>query len=125
MATPVDQLDLTHVTGHTLSLASIFGSFLGFIPAMAALAGFVWYMIQIYESETVQKKLERWRTLSKQRRLAKLQAEKKVLLAEIDALEVVREARAVATEKVAVAAHQATKALAEQKTKIEWNGPLE
>lgn len=122
MSSPVDQLDFTHVAGHTLSVGTILTSFMGFIPAIAALAGFIWYAIQIYESDTVQKWLERKRALWKAHRLSKLRAEQKVVMAEIEALEVVREARAIATEKVAAAAHQATKDLAQAR---EQNGPLE
>lgn len=101
--------DIPHVTGHILSFGSVIMSFVGLIPVFAALAGFVFYMIQIYESATVQKWLDRRRMLWKARRISTLRAEQKVLMAELDGLEIVRDARAVAENKVAVAAHEAAK----------------
>jgi hypothetical protein len=93
--------------GHVTAVASWFGAVLGVLPVLAALFGVVWYGIQIYESDTIQKYLEKRRMERKARRIAKLRAEQKVLLAELEALEVVREARTVAAAKVASAAHEA------------------
>lgn len=38
-----------------LSAAAIVGAFMGYLPALAGLAGLIWYAIQIWESKTVQK----------------------------------------------------------------------
>lgn len=106
--------------GHVMALLSWLGSLLGLLPVMAALVGFIFYSIKIYESDTCQKKLEKIRTKRKGRRIAKLYAEQKVLLAELEALETVREARVYAEAKVAAAAHEATvlKAQYQQHEKI-------
>jgi hypothetical protein len=48
-----NQFDVSHWTGHVISLLAIIGSIAGWLPAVAALAGFIWYAIQIYESQTV------------------------------------------------------------------------
>jgi hypothetical protein len=95
--------------GHVVAISTWLGSLLGILPALAALFAVLFYALQMYESDTCQKWLESKRKLKKAKRLAKLKAEQKMLVAEIDALEVVREARAVAAEKVAVAAHEAAK----------------
>lgn len=110
------QLDLSHWIGHGLSLAAILSTLAGLLPAIAALAAVVWYAVQIYESETCQKWLDKRRMKWKARRIAKLRAEQKVLLAELEALEVVREARVAAAEKVAVAAKDAAVLLTNQRT---------
>lgn len=98
--------------GHVVAIGSWLLTLAGFLPSLAALVGVVYYVIQVYESNTCQKWLEKKRQTRKTRRLARLKAEQKVLVAEIDALEVVREARAIAAEKVAVAAHEAAKEVA-------------
>ena len=41
--------------GHIISTAAIIGSLAGLVPAIAALAAFFWYVIQVYESKPVQK----------------------------------------------------------------------
>ena len=43
------------ITAHTISLGAIVGSFAGIIPPLAALGALVWYVIQIFESSSVQK----------------------------------------------------------------------
>lgn len=104
--------------GHVLAVGTWVGTLLGVLPALAALFAVVFYCVQIFESDTVQKWLEAKRKVKKAIRLAKLKSEHKVLLAEIEALEVVREARAVAAEKVAVATHEAAKEAARDKATL-------
>ena len=41
-------------TGHTISPAAIIGSALGWFPGIAAAVALVFYLLQIYESATVQ-----------------------------------------------------------------------
>jgi hypothetical protein len=43
--------------GHSLSMATITGTILGFLPAAAAIIAFIWYAIEIYESKTVRRML--------------------------------------------------------------------
>lgn len=105
--TPPLEIDYTHWTGHVVAFFAMLGSLLGFFPVVAAMAAAVWYMIQIYESDTSQKWISNRRMVRKGRRIAKLRAEQKVLLAELEALEVVREARTVAATKVAKALNEA------------------
>lgn len=47
--------------GDAASAAGIIGAFIGALPALAGLAGLVWYLIQIWESKTVQKRVRLWR----------------------------------------------------------------
>lgn len=48
-------------TADTLSALAIVTTLLGWLPPLAAFAGFVWYVIQIWESKTVQKKVRAWK----------------------------------------------------------------
>lgn len=52
-----------------LSIAAITGAFMGYLPALAGLAGLIWYGIQIWESKTVQKhvRVSRLRAIRKRR----------------------------------------------------------
>jgi len=54
-------MDLTSATGHSLSTIAIVGTILGWFPAIAAVAAFVWYCIQIWQSKTVQDYLKKRR----------------------------------------------------------------
>lgn len=110
---PMDsQLDVSYWLGHGLSLGAIAMTIAGVLPAVAALVAVIWYTIQIYESNTAQKWLEKRRMKRKARRVARIRAESKVLLAELEALETIREARVTAEGKVAVAAQEAATMLA-------------
>lgn len=53
--------------------ASIVGALMGWMPAIAALAAVLWYVVQIYESKTVQRHVRRLRLKALRRRLAKLE----------------------------------------------------
>lgn len=112
MSSPMLETGGPSVWAHVLAFFAWFGSLVGLLPAFAALIGIIWYTIQIMESNTVQKWLDKKRTARKGRRIAKLKAEQKVLTAELEALEVVREARVFAEDKVAKATHEATTQLA-------------
>ena len=54
-------LFISWVFGHVASGAAIIASLVGFLPPLAALIAFVWYVIQICESETFQNWRERRR----------------------------------------------------------------
>lgn len=47
--------------GDTVSAGAIIATFMGVLPALAGLAGLIWYAIQIWESKTVQKRVRLWR----------------------------------------------------------------
>lgn len=84
---------------------------IGVLPGIAALLAGIWYIVQIYESKTVQAWMERRRIARRARKLADLEAKKLVLLAEIDAIEKVRMARAYGVEKVEEAKTDAAKGM--------------
>lgn len=56
--------------GNTISGAAILATLAGWLPTVAAIVALIWYLIQIYESATVQ----RWLANRKHRRLAHLKA---------------------------------------------------
>lgn len=90
-------------TGGTLAGAMI-GTFLahvwGYLPGTVAVIGgcfaIVWYLIMIYESKT----FNNWRTdraqRIKERRIARLKAKERVIVAELEALELKRSAAVTA-----------------------------
>lgn len=45
--------------GNTISMGAIVSAFTGWAPPVAAFVAFIWYMIQIYESETMKKLIQR------------------------------------------------------------------
>lgn len=47
--------------GNSASVGTVVSSLLGWLPPAAALIAFVWYLIQIYESKTIRRWLERRR----------------------------------------------------------------
>ena len=53
IATSEGSTTVAMISAHTLSLGTIFGSFMGYLPDFAAGAAFIWYMIVIWESKTV------------------------------------------------------------------------
>jgi len=60
------------LTGDVISAFAIAGVAVGWIPWLGALAGLVWYAIQIYESKTFQswmRKRRRLRSVRKARRV--------------------------------------------------------
>lgn len=93
--------------GHVAAVGTWVGTLFGLLPALAALVAVIWYMIQIYESTTVQKWLDVKRLVWKARRIAHIRAEQKLLQAQLEAMEIVREARVIADSKVAVATTEA------------------
>ncbi len=68
--------DLHSWAGNIFSAAAIVGTFMGWLPALAAGVGMCWYLIKIYESVTVQ----RWVAARRARKIARLKA--RVLLME-------------------------------------------
>jgi hypothetical protein len=83
-----------------VSAGAIVGTILGYLPFIAAFFGLVWYLIQIWESRTVQ---HWWRNrveVKRAKKLVKLRAREKVLVAKIEALALTRAARVEARDKV-------------------------
>lgn len=105
--------DVGNVAANFSALLAAGGAFFGVIPALVAtLAGLlaiIWYAFAIHESPTMQKWMARRNALRKTRRLAKLKSEQVILIAEIEALEVVRVAGAAADKKLADAANELIK----------------
>jgi len=114
----IDQFDLSHWTGHILSIVAIMGAFLGLIPSLAASAALIWYGIQIWESRTVQHAFQNWRAVRQATRVLRLRAQAKVLVAKIEAAEKIRLAKREARELVEDAATTA-------KTLVAQNNVLE
>lgn len=61
-----------------LSIAAIAGTFAGWLPPLAALAGILWYAVQIWESKTVQKRVRLWKLKARAKRLARTQADETI-----------------------------------------------
>lgn len=92
-------------------LVAIALTFAGFLPPIAAILAGCWYLVQIYESKTVQAWIERRALARRARKLLKLEAKRLVLAAEIDAIEKVRVARAYGAEKVEEAKSDAARGM--------------
>ena len=106
-------MDDLHSTGyflaHLFSGGAILGAILGFFPAFAAFFALVFYMIQIWESTTIQNMTNGWRKAWKLRKIARLRGKIKVLTGELGALDVVHAAAAEAKSIVADATAEADK----------------
>jgi hypothetical protein len=102
-----NQFDLSHWVGHVTSIIAALGAFMGLLPSAVALVALIWYSVQLYESRTVQHYLRNRKMVRKAKKIARLRAKEKVIIAELEALEVMREAKATAREKVAKASHEA------------------
>lgn len=71
----LSNIDLTPVIGHTVSIGGLVSYYIGWLPAPAALIAFVWYAIQIYESNTVQN----WRNRRRERKISRLKRQLAIL----------------------------------------------
>ena len=65
MSISVESFSVDKVVGNSLSLGAIVGTLMGWLPYLAAIIAVIWYLIQIYETNTVQ-------TWLRTRRLAKI-----------------------------------------------------
>ena len=92
-----------------VSALAILGVLLGYLPYFAALAGLVWYCIQIWESKTVQHWLENRRMVQRAKKIAKLRAKEKVIVAKLEATELSRHAKIEARDKLELARVEAAK----------------
>ena len=115
----------TTVVGDVISAGAIVGTFLGYFPIIAAFAGFVWYSIQIWESRTIQ---HWWRNrveIKRAKKLVRLRAKEKVLVAKIEALAQVRAARVEARDKVEQAKVEAARLQVHEEADIAARPPEE
>ena len=115
----------TTVVGDVVSAGAIVGSFLGYFPIIAAFAGFVWYSIQIWESRTIQ---HWWRNrveIKRAKKLVRLRAKEKVLVAKIEALAKVRAARVEARDKIEEAKVEAAKLQVHEEAELAAKPPEE
>lgn len=65
-----DGHSISQWVGNGLGGAAIVTSLVGFLPAFAAMIALAWYLIQIYESKTVQ----HWLLMRRSRKLVRLKA---------------------------------------------------
>lgn len=66
----MDHSTVNQWLGNGLSIGAIASTLVGWTPAIAAIVALIWYIIQIYESATVQ----RWLANRRVRKLARLKA---------------------------------------------------
>jgi hypothetical protein len=90
---------LVHVWGYLPTAVAVIGGVLGI----------VWYTIMIWESQTGRDWRNRLMTKRKMRKIGRLQAKVKLYQAELDALDVKRQAEHTATQKVESAKVEAAK----------------
>lgn len=62
-------------TGNVAAAGAIGATLLGWIPSIAAVVALIWYVIQIYESET----FKGWRDQRRKQKIAKLTAKLLIL----------------------------------------------
>lgn len=90
-----------HPLAHFASAGAVVAAFVGWLPPIAALLGIIWYAITISESATFQAWWTRVKASRRAKKLAKLKAKEKLVIAEIQAIETVRAAKVEASELVA------------------------
>lgn len=110
--------------GNAASVFAIIGTMAGWLPYIAAVAALVWYIIQIWESQTIQNWHNSRVAVRRVRQIAKLKAKEKLIAATLEALHVVHAAQSVASDIVATAAVEAVALKAKQETDILANPPL-
>lgn len=74
---------ISHWIANVISGGAVVSAVFGYLPAIAAIVGLIWYLIQIYESSTVQ----RWVAGRRVRKIARLKA--RVIMMEAHAREAV------------------------------------
>jgi len=66
----MDHASVNQWLGNVFSAGAIIASVIGLIPVIAAFVGLIYYLIQIYETKTVQ----RWVHARRSRKIARLKA---------------------------------------------------
>lgn len=59
------------IAADVISAVAIAGTFVGLLPPLAAFGAIVWYVIQIYESDTAQRWIKGHRHVLRRKRLRK------------------------------------------------------
>lgn len=103
----------------TLGAGAIVAAALGYLPAVAAGVALFWYLIQIWESRTVQHWLANRQMVRKAKKIARLRAKEKVISAQLEALESIRQAKADARDRVEIAKVEAEKLQIREETAAE------
>lgn len=84
-----------------VAASAVAATFLQWLPPVSALLGIIWFLIQIWESRTVRHAIANWRQKRRAARLLRLRAQQKVIVAKLEAFDLVRAAKAEAVERVA------------------------
>ncbi len=113
------------LAGDVLGAGAIVGTFLGYLPLVAAFLALIWYVIQIWESRTVQHWWRNRQEVKKAKRLVRLRAKEKILVAKIEALAQVRAARVEARDKVEQAKVEAAKLQVHEEAELAAKAPDE
>lgn len=103
----VQQHDYLAWLGNGASVATVLGTVMGLLPPLAALAAIAWYLLQMYESKTYREWREKRLVRKKERKIARLQAQQRVISAELEALATLRAAKDFADHMVKTAAVRA------------------
>lgn len=106
-----------------ISAGTIIATIIGYLPIIAAAVALIWYCIQIWESRTVQHWWTNRQMIKKAKRIARLKAKEKVIAAQLEALESIRQAKADARDKVAIATVEAAKLQLKEETEVEERLP--
>lgn len=106
-------------SAHGAAALAVVGALLQVLPAAAALVGGIYYLIQIWETRTIQHWWNNRRMRKKAERIARLRAKEKVILAQLEAEGIVREARAKARAKVEEASKDAAAMLVHEQASYE------
>lgn len=104
--------------GSAISTLAILGAFIGWLPYVAALAALIWYIIQIWESRTIQEWYIRRAVVRRARQIARLQAKEKLIAAKLEALHTVRVAKQTAQDIVHHATIEAAAITTKKETEI-------
>ena len=109
--------------GNGVSTVAIIGTFFGWFPYVAAFAAFTWYVIQIWESRTTQEWWTRRNANIRARRISRLQAKEKLILARLVALQTLQVAKKEARQLVDNAAVEAAALAIDKEVEILRNSP--
>lgn len=109
--------DWHKVVGY-LGTFAVVGTILGWFPYIAAVAAFLWYVVQLWESRTVQHWWVNRQMVRRLRKIARLKEREKIIAAQLIALQTVRAAQKEAKALIEDAAVQATKLRAETEREL-------
>ncbi len=102
-----------------IGVSAVIGSIIGYLPIIAAVVAMAWYIIQISESPTVRHWLEKRRVVRRAKKITRLKAIEKIVTAQLDALETLRQATVDARDKVEIAKVEAEKLRIHEEHKAE------